>query len=59
MYAKAFFEDLNFDSITVAPMGKIRWNLLAFENKHTIMLALTSNEGAFDFRLYPQLQKAL
>jgi orotidine-5'-phosphate decarboxylase len=59
MYAKAFFEDLNFDSITVAPyMGKIRWNLLAFD-KHTIMLALTSNEGAFDFRLYPQLQKAL
>ena len=23
---------------------------LAFENKHTIMLALTSNEGAFDFQ---------
>jgi orotidine-5'-phosphate decarboxylase len=48
MYAKAF-EDLNFDSVTVAPyMGKIQWNL-AFE-EHTIMLALTSNEGALTFK---------
>lgn len=53
MYAKAFFEDLNFDSITVAPyMGKDSVEpFLAFENKHTIMLALTSNEGAFDFQI--------
>lgn len=52
MYAKAFFEDLNFHSITVAPyMGKDSVEpFLAFENKHTIMLALTSNEGAFDFQ---------
>ena len=52
MYAKAFLEDLNFDSITVAPyMGKDSVEpFLAFENKHTIMLALTSNEGAFDFQ---------
>jgi orotidine-5'-phosphate decarboxylase len=52
MYAKAFFEDLNFDSVTVAPyMGKDSVEpFLAFENKHTIMLALTSNEGAFDFQ---------
>lgn len=52
MYAKAFFEDLNFDSITVAPyMGKDSVEpFLAFENKHTILLALTSNEGAFDFQ---------
>ena len=52
MYAKAFFEDLNFDSITVAPyMGKDSVEpFLAFEDKHTIMLALTSNEGAFDFQ---------
>src|SRR5690606_36614862 len=51
MYAKAFFEDLGFDSLTVAPyMGNDSVEpLLAFENKHTIMLALTSNEGAFDF----------
>ncbi len=53
MYAKAFFEDLNFDSVTVAPyMGKDSVEpFLAFENKHTIMLALTSNEGAFDFQI--------
>ena len=52
MYAKAFFEDLNFDSVTVAPyMGKDSVEpFLAFENKHTVMLALTSNEGAFDFQ---------
>ena len=52
MYAKAFFEDLAFDSVTVAPyMGKDSVEpFLAFENKHTIMLALTSNKGAFDFQ---------
>ncbi len=52
MYAKAFFEDLNFDSLTVAPyMGKDSVEpFLAFKDKHTIMLALTSNEGAFDFQ---------
>lgn len=52
MYAKAFLEDLGFDSVTVAPyMGKDSVEpFLAFENKHTILLALTSNEGAFDFQ---------
>jgi len=52
MYAKAFFEDMDFDSVTVAPyMGKDSVEpFLAFENKHTILLALTSNEGAFDFQ---------
>jgi orotidine-5'-phosphate decarboxylase len=52
MYAKAFFDDLNFDSVTVAPyMGKDSVEpFLAFNDKHTIMLALTSNEGAFDFQ---------
>lgn len=52
MYAKAFFEDLAFDSITVAPyMGKDSIEpFLTFKNKHTILLALTSNQGAFDFQ---------
>jgi orotidine-5'-phosphate decarboxylase len=52
MYAKAFLEDFDFDSVTVAPyMGKDSVEpFLAFEDKHTIMLALTSNEGAFDFQ---------
>lgn len=52
MYAKAFLEDLNFDSVTVAPyMGKDSVEpFLAFKEKHTILLALTSNQGAFDFQ---------
>jgi len=52
MYAKAFFEDLGFDSVTVAPyMGKDSVEpFLSFKDKHTIMLALTSNKGAFDFQ---------
>ncbi len=52
-YAKAFFEDLGFDSITVAPyMGKDSIEpFLEFTDKHTILLALTSNEGAFDFQI--------
>lgn len=53
-YAKAFFEDLNFDSITVAPyMGSDSVEpFLAFENKFTILLALTSNEGGMDFQTF-------
>ncbi|WP_339700240.1 orotidine-5'-phosphate decarboxylase [uncultured Marixanthomonas sp.] len=52
MYAHAFFNDLGFDSLTVAPyMGKDSVEpFLAFEDKHTVLLALTSNEGAFDFQ---------
>ncbi len=52
MYAKAFFEDMQFDSVTVAPyMGKDSVEpFLSFTNKHTILLALTSNQGAFDFQ---------
>ena len=51
-YAKAFFEDLNFDAVTVAPyMGKDSVEpFLEFKDKHTILLALTSNKGAFDFQ---------
>ena len=52
-YAKAFFETLNFDAITVAPyMGEdsIR-PFLEYENKWTIVLGLTSNKGANDFEM--------
>jgi orotidine-5'-phosphate decarboxylase len=61
MYAKAFFEDLAFDSVTVAPyMGKDSVEpFLAFKNKHTIMLALTSNAGAFDFQTKKMGEKEL
>lgn len=52
MYAKAFLEDLAFDSVTVAPyMGKDSVEpFLAVKDKFTILLALTSNAGAFDFQ---------
>jgi len=52
-YAKAFFETMNFDAITVAPyMGEdsIR-PFLEYENKWTIVLGLTSNKGAADFEM--------
>lgn len=52
LYARAFFEELNFDSVTVAPyMGRDSVEpFLEFEDKITILLALTSNEGADDFQ---------
>ena len=52
MYAKAFFENLNFDSVTVAPyMGSDSVEpFLDFKDKFTIMLALTSNKGGLDFQ---------
>ena len=51
-YAIAFFEDLGFDSVTIAPyMGRDSVEpFLAFKDRHTILLALTSNMGAFDFQ---------
>ena len=52
-YAKAFFDVLNFDAITVAPyMGEdsIR-PFLEYESKFVIVLGLTSNKGAKDFEL--------
>ncbi len=51
-YARAFFQELQFDALTVAPyMGKDSVEpFLEFQNKHTILLALTSNQGAFDYQ---------
>lgn len=53
MYARAFFEQLGCDAITVAPyMGKDSVApFLEFKNKWVILLALTSNESAKDFQL--------
>lgn len=50
-YAKTFFEVLPFDAITVAPyMGKDSIDpFLAYQNKCTIVLGLTSNEGSKNF----------
>ena len=51
-YAKAFFENMDFDSITVAPYMGIDSvaPFLEFENKWVILLALTSNKGSQDFQ---------
>lgn len=52
-YARAFFEQLPFDAITVAPyMGADSVQpFLDYKGKWTILLGLTSNEGAKDFEL--------
>jgi orotidine-5'-phosphate decarboxylase len=52
MYAKAFFEDMNCDSVTVAPyMGSDSVKpFLEYPGKWVILLALTSNQGAVDFQ---------
>lgn len=53
LYAKAFFEKMDFDSVTVAPyMGADSVTpFLEFEDKWVILLALTSNTGSMDFQL--------
>ncbi len=52
MYAKAFFEKMDFDAITVSPyMGSDSvMPFLEYKNKWVIVLALTSNQGAEDFQ---------
>lgn len=53
LYAKAFFETMNADAVTVAPyMGADSVKpFLDFPGKWTILLALTSNPGSEDFQL--------
>lgn len=52
MYARAFFEDLKADALTVAPyMGSDSVQPFAtYEDKWVILLALTSNKGSSDFQ---------
>lgn len=52
MYAKTFFEHLDFDAITVTPyMGEDSVSpFLEYTDKWVILLALTSNYGAEDFQ---------
>jgi orotidine-5'-phosphate decarboxylase len=52
-YAKAFFEDLNFDAITLNPyMGMDSISpFLEYPEKWVIILGLTSNPGSQDFQL--------
>ena len=65
-YAKAYFDNFDFDSITVAPyMGADSVEpFLIYKDRHTILLALTSNKGAADFQFspsgeYPLYQKVI
>jgi orotidine-5'-phosphate decarboxylase len=61
LYARAFFDTLSFDAVTVAPyMGEdsIR-PFLVYTNKWTIVLGLTSNAGAADFELQQHEQGLL
>ncbi len=52
LYARAFFETLDFDAVTVAPyMGEDSVKpFMLYDEKWVILLALTSNKGAFDFQ---------
>lgn len=54
LYARAFFEELDVDSLTVAPyMGSDSVKpFLGYEGKWVILLALTSNPGARDFQYF-------
>ena len=52
LYARTFFEKFNFDAVTIAPyMGEDSVTpFLGYPDKWVILLALTSNKGAFDFQ---------
>lgn len=63
-YAKAFLDpagDFNFDSMTIAPyMGEDSVTpFTVYDGKWVILLALTSNKGAFDFQFLPSGEKRL
>src|SRR5690606_1505207 len=53
LYARAFFQQMNFDAVTVAPyMGEDSVSpFMKFEGKWVILLAHTSNSGSQDFQL--------
>ena len=54
MYAKAFFDNMPFDAVTVAPyMGEDSIKpFLSYNDKWVVLLALTSNKGADDFQYH-------
>jgi orotidine-5'-phosphate decarboxylase len=61
MYAKAFFKELDFDALTVAPyMGEDSIApFLEYKDKVTIVLGLTSNKGSANFQTYSGYQPPL
>jgi orotidine-5'-phosphate decarboxylase len=60
-YAKAFFENMHCDSVTISPYmgGDAVKPFLQYENKFAIILALTSNEGAKDFQFITENNQPL
>jgi len=54
VYARAFFEKMHFDAVTVAPyMGEDSVTpFLSYDEKWVVLLALTSNKGAGDFQYH-------
>jgi orotidine-5'-phosphate decarboxylase len=61
MYAKAVFDDMPFDAVTVAPyMGEDSVTpFLSYAGKWAIILALTSNKGADDFQYHTAINERL
>ncbi len=67
-YARAFFDNLGFDAVTVSPymgMDSVK-PFLSYKDKWAVVLALTSNSGAWDFQVdvedksvYPLYEKVL
>jgi len=58
MYARTFFGNMDFDSVTVAPyMGEDSVTpFLTYEGKWVTLLALTSNKGAYDFQFMKDIE---
>jgi len=58
LYARAFFEKMQVDAVTVAPyMGEDSVKpFLTYPGKWVILLALTSNKGAADFQYFTSAQ---
>ena len=58
MYARTFFGNMEFDSVTVAPyMGEDSVSpFLTYEGKWVTLLALTSNKGAYDFQFMRDIE---
>lgn len=61
MYARAFFESMDFDAVTLSPyMGKnVAEPFLNYEGKWVIVLAITSNESSKDFQTLELLDNDL
>ncbi len=61
MYAKTFFETMDFDAVTISPyMGSETVTpFLEYKGKYAIVVALSSNKSSADFQLAQQEEKPL